>query len=165
MINLSDEKYKMINVKDPTEEKKVFIKEICIKHLDDYDADLSYLETKFDEDKQEIISSMRYTNEDIKTQGWAQIKCWIDEDQARLQEFYSGGLGCIGIKAKTLIYIPKGSDTYLMQEIASGGLWGIESDSDDQSIKEIEDSQLADLKDTLDQLGISYENIEVKQHD
>lgn len=160
---MSDNKFKMINVKNQTEEKKVFIKGICIiHHHHDYYSDLSDLKTEFDEDKQEIISSMQYTNEDIKTEGWEKVKSWIDEDNKRLQQFHSGEIHHIGITAETLIYIPKGYNAHLMQKITSGGLWGIESDSDESYFKEVEDDEIEDLCDTLDQLGISYKNIEVK---
>jgi hypothetical protein len=44
---------------------------------------------------------------------------------------------------------------YKIEKISSGGLWGIESDSDESYFKDIEQEQLADLKEYLKQLNVS----------
>jgi hypothetical protein len=42
-----------------------------------------------------------------------------------------------------------------MQEITSGGLWGVESDSDTAYLTEIETDELAELREQLHALGFS----------
>lgn len=55
----------------------------------------------------------------------------------------------IGIIAKAKIVVSGQSQT-----ISSGGLWGIESDSDDNFLQETVHKQLADLREQLLTLGI-----------
>ena len=57
----------------------------------------------------------------------------------------------IGIRACADVTFSDG----VRQSIYSGGLWGIESDSEESYLKEIESEELADLRQTLYELGFS----------
>jgi|SRR6185312_6164451 len=46
-----------------------------------------------------------------------------------------------------------------LQTITSGGLWGIESDSDADYLKSVEDEQLAELRNQLHAIGFSQRAI------
>lgn len=57
----------------------------------------------------------------------------------------------IGIRAESEIVVVDA----VCQIIASGGLWGIESDSDESYLKSVEDEELHMLRDILHTLGFS----------
>lgn len=104
---------------------------VTVKHLVDSDPDTSYLEQEGFED--------------------------------RLAEFRNDEFAFIGIMAEAELRIPQGSEPYpaIIQTITSGGLWGIESDSDKAYLAGIEQEQLAELRDQLKALGFSARAISV----
>ena len=75
---------------------------------------------------------------------------YVKQDYERMESLYRGDWSFIGIGAKAKITV---NDT--CQTITSGGLWGIESDSGDDYLKEEEQNQLADLRTQLYELGFS----------
>lgn len=56
----------------------------------------------------------------------------------------------IGVKAQAEIVIDE-----VCQKITSGGLWGIESDSEESYLKEVESEEMAELRGILYELGFS----------
>lgn len=88
-------------------------------------------------------------------------KAFYVADQKRKNKFYNGEVESLGISAKATIYLPficytgKGKEiNYKIQTISSGGLWGIESDSDKSYIKETAEQQLDELKRYLKMLNV-----------
>lgn len=83
------------------------------------------------------------------------------QDYARMESLNNGDFCFIGIRAEAEIRFPymtegRGGRTYYKTEpITSGGLWGIESDSDSEHFKSIEAEELADLKTELKAIGFS----------
>jgi hypothetical protein len=80
-----------------------------------------------------------------------------------MESLNNGNWCFIGIIAKAKIVTENGT----LQTIRSGGLWGIESDSDKSYIAEIEQEQLAELRKELTALGFgkraidyAYQNID-----
>lgn len=74
----------------------------------------------------------------------------------------------IGIRAEAEIGLPTGTyssaarggeEHVLCQTVTSGGLYGIESDSDAEYIKSVEDEELAALRQQLHALGFSQRAI------
>jgi len=75
----------------------------------------------------------------------------------------------IGIRADAEVSLPcnltmspkqrKETCSFITQRLASGGLWGIESDSDESYIAEIEQEQLAELRGQLHAIGFSQRAI------
>lgn len=66
-----------------------------------------------------------------------------------------------GCYAEAEIHIPAQQGGFsTIQRIRSGGLWGIESDSDDDYKHEIEQEQLANLKGQLEQLNVDTSNFD-----
>jgi len=76
------------------------------------------------------------------------------EDMRRLESFGDRWV-TIGIYAKARIVIGN-----VLQTIRSGGLWGIESDSDESYIESIEVEELADLITILAELGFAQEEMD-----
>jgi hypothetical protein len=77
-------------------------------------------------------------------------------DSERLKEYDAGQFCFIGIKVSTeiLTSLNEGKD-WLINTITSGGLWGIESDSDSTYLKEVEQEEMIELEKTLNGLGFS----------
>lgn len=76
-----------------------------------------------------------------------------DEFQDRLEAYNRGSFYYVGIKATAEIVIPVG-DLHILQTITSGGLWGIESDSGEEYIRETADEEIKQLYDILQQLNV-----------
>jgi len=74
-------------------------------------------------------------------------KCCL-QDYERMESLNRGNWCYLGIRAHAEIVIDG-----VMQDISSGGLWGIESDSDRAYLTEIDGGQLSELRDQLRALG------------
>ena len=75
---------------------------------------------------------------------------YTKQDYAHMESYNNGDWGFIGIRAEAEIVI--GS---VHQRITSGGLWGIESDSDESYLHSIEQDELTELRGILHELGFS----------
>jgi len=73
-----------------------------------------------------------------------------EQDYARMEALNNGQWEFIGIRACADVTIGN-----TRQSIYSGGLWGIESDSEASYLKEVESEELASLRETLYELGFS----------
>lgn len=89
------------------------------------------------------------------------------QDFNRMESLSNGHWNFIGIIAKAEIQL---ADSDIIQTIRSGGLWGIESDSGNEYIEQVEREQLEELAFELEKIGhgkraIEYaiKNKEVKQ--
>lgn len=71
-----------------------------------------------------------------------------EQDYQRMEALNNQQWYFIGIIAKARIVSPAG----VIQTIRSGGLWGIESDSDKSYIESVENEQLAELRAELESL-------------
>lgn len=100
----------------------------------------------------------RYFNppvENYKGSTDEEMRQYCQQDYQRMKGLNDGDWNFIGIKAYAEITIPINGDSRLCQEITSGGLWGIESDSEDSYLDEIGKEQLSELRDQLHALGFS----------
>lgn len=88
---------------------------------------------------------------------------YLEKGDERYRTFHAGLWDFMGVLAEAQIGVPQNfvkgskvdSGVYITQRISSGGLWGIESDSDKSHIASIEGEQLSELKDQLKALGFS----------
>lgn len=120
----------------------------CIELKREYDEapDLSYLD--------------QYANSiDPKEQEY------YKKDHERKND-YGDGWSMIGITAVATIYLPfevePGKVNYKIETITSGGLWGIEDDSGEDYLKEIEAAEIDDLKTWLNMLNVSFTGFDWK---
>jgi hypothetical protein len=136
------------------------INKIIINYIPDYDADLDWL-GKFSQEPGKFAvkhdgdrNSYPYFNaanvENIKE---------AKQNYKRIMEFENGSVQMLGIKATAEIYTSIGGGSWLINKVSSGGLWGIESDNDESSFKEIEANQIDELKDALIILGFTQAEI------
>ena len=133
-----------------------------IRVIDD-NPDLSYLKTSYSDYYGEDGSNwLRLSKEDkqkvIKKYGSLQDASivYMAQDEHRLQEYYEGKWHMLGISAEATVLIPAGSEppTYKIQKITSGGLWGIESDSNEEYLKQVEKEQVDELRGYLRILNV-----------
>lgn len=128
---------------------------IRVKWILDECPDTSYLETQLSEDGKTILSSMRYTQEELNEHPII-IKGYIDQDMARLAKFNSGELCAYGCMAEAEVSYPINDKGYRrIEHFTSGGLWGIESDSDNSYREEVANDELEDLKEHLSKFNIT----------
>ena len=137
------------------------IETIKIKQELDTDPDLSWLgtyakhpagpNTRDREERGECgRNEFRYFNcgDNYKGSSAEDMKKYCEQDYQRAEQFNSGYWWMIGIKAEAILYVEG-----VRQAVTSGGLWGIESDSDKKSLAEVGAEQLAELVTILKSLG------------
>jgi hypothetical protein len=74
------------------------------------------------------------------------------QDGKRLNAYNAGEWRMIYCKAFAIVSYPIGRGSRKLETITSGGLYGIESDSTKDYLKEVGQGQIADLRDHLKQL-------------
>ncbi len=96
----------------------------------------------------------RYFNgpvENYQGEDPADIRKYIRQDYDRMESLNRGDFSFIGIRAEADVQMPSG----IVQRITSGGLWGIESDSEEGYLETVQTEELAELKKELFALEIS----------
>ena len=80
---------------------------------------------------------------------------WLNEieDGKRLQAYYQGDWHMIGVQAKAYFLIPLDGH-HVVQTLSSPGLWGIESDSDEDYLDDVYAAECAQLSSMLATLGV-----------
>jgi hypothetical protein len=80
----------------------------------------------------------------------ADIVQYTKQDYTRMEAYNDNDWGFIGIQARAEIVLDE-----VCQTITSGGLWGIESDSEDSYFQEVEHEELTSLRGILHTMGFS----------
>lgn len=143
-------------------DNKVKIAKVWVEHVPDNDPDLSYIgEFSNTAGEHAIEHSMTYCNIGNREYRYfnpanAEHEKQAQEDYERMKA-YGNDWHMIGIRAHAELNIPHGS-SWIIQKISSPGLWGIESDV--SYFTEVENEELATLRDMLSQLGIELETID-----
>lgn len=78
----------------------------------------------------------------------------VEQDYERMEAYNRGGWCMMGVYAEAEISV-----IGVCQTIRSGGLWGIESDSEDSYFSEVGAEELNDLRNQLEALGFSRREI------
>lgn len=73
--------------------------------------------------------------------------------EERLAAYRADDFHFVGIRARCIVFIPHGKDK-IIHEVESPGLWGIESDSDDDHMAEVFLEECQVLADMLTELGV-----------
>jgi len=71
----------------------------------------------------------------------------------RLQQYRQGCFGFVGVRAAVELPIPYGADRILVT-IESPGLWGVESDSDEDYLDSVFQEECDTLTEILAELGV-----------
>lgn len=136
------------------------INKIVIEAIPDYDTDLSYL-GKFSDEAGEFAiehngerGSYAYFNAD-NVENMKQAK----QNYERVMQYDSGELQDYGVKAYAEIHTSDDGNSWLINKISSGGLWGLSSDGSKADFEDEAENQLSDLQDVLIQFGFSGKEI------
>ena len=80
------------------------------------------------------------------------------EFKDRLEQYKNGLFGFVGVYAEAELI----DSNNVVQSVHSGGIWGIEDDSDDRYMEEIKIEEIAELNQTLmKDYGFTEQEIEV----
>jgi hypothetical protein len=81
-----------------------------------------------------------------------EVRKYVRQDYDRMEGLNNQQWSYVGIRAEAQVQLtPEGP----IQEISSGGLWGIESDSERSYFAEVEQEELSELRKQLEALGFS----------
>ena len=83
------------------------------------------------------------------------------QDFKRMESLNRGHWFFMGIYVEAEVSYPIELGSRRLEWLKSGGLWGIESDSDESYIDEIDKEQLDDLKEHLEVFGVDVSNFEI----
>jgi hypothetical protein len=117
------------------------IDDLQIKWQADNDADLSYLE-QFELDSTDS-DERQYARQDR-------------ERLARYGEYWF----MEGCRAVARVSYAESNGSRRLEQMSSGGLWGIETDSDRAYLTSVENDELADLKAHLERFGVDVSNFD-----
>ena len=92
-------------------------------------------------------------------EGTEEYQKYGKQDYDRMEGLNAGHWWFIGIGAKAQVVTTK-TGAGVVQTITSGGLWGIESDSDNAYLRQVEDEQLTELVEELKRLGFGERQID-----
>jgi hypothetical protein len=160
--------------------EKPRIESITIEHIYDDNPDSSYLGKYSDQwqvgaikrynagwnEYKYFIPAISYKEhwKDLHKMGYSKGNCdylarsYNYQDYRRMERLNNGDWCYIGIRAKAEVSYPIFGNSHRLEHFTSGGLYGIESDSDNSYIKEIEQEQLDDLKEHLKTFNVSIRN-------
>jgi hypothetical protein len=121
-----------------------------------------------------VRNEYRYFNgpiENYKGESPKDIRKYVRQDYARMERLNAGDWCFIGIRAEAEYSVGESRSGYLAQTITSGGLWGIESDSNESYFAEVEQEELSNLRIQLAGIGFSkraiaaaFKNIEREEN-
>lgn len=84
----------------------------------------------------------------------------VQQDYERMEHLSADDWSFIGIKAVAEVSVSlDGGKTFKRDKLTSGGLWGIESDSDVAYLKSVEEEELAQLEDLLKAYGFGRSKV------
>jgi hypothetical protein len=75
------------------------------------------------------------------------------QDAERLAAYYAGAWEMTGVRAKVTMHVPIGGNSFAVYTLTSPGLWGVESDADENYLAEVYREQCAELAQAVWQMG------------
>lgn len=137
---------------------KAHIVKIAVKRFITYDDYPDWLADEVDSNGVVVKGGCFLEGEKLDKEDLRVIK----QNQKRLKEWENGEWFLMGIKAYAEIVTPTNSipRSWLKNTIYSGGLYGIESDSQEKYIKDEEDNQIYELKKVLVMFGFNKKVID-----
>lgn len=149
--------------------KKIKIEKIVINHVVDENPDLSYLGEYSDTPGKVCIDRQERGDLQRGEYRYFNLGCgdaeYIERDYERFESYNNQNWCMLGIFATAVVSYPAGKTNRRIETLSSSGLWGIESDSDENYITDMENEQLEDLKQHLKAFGVDvtdFANIEIE---
>lgn len=135
------------------------ISKIEIRHLFDETPDLSFFGQYSDQWQEGAIERENAGSREYKYFIPTNKEC-AQQDYERMEAYNNGHWNMMGVRAQAEIHTSSNSTDWLINRVSSGGLWGIESDSDKDYLETVAKEELSELKSTLSELGFSGTEIE-----
>ena len=177
---------KTATIEKAKKQSKPVIESITIKHMVDDNPDTSYLGEYTDKYVSGTLGCIERQNpgrneykyfvpmnsysqhrKDLQKMGYSRGNCdflarsYVYQDFRRFERLNRGDWFFMGIMVEATIKLDiTGQGNYRLETFTSGGLWGIESDSGNDYIKEIESDELNDLKNHLKQFNVNVKNFD-----
>lgn len=136
--------------------KRAKVVKIEVKRIVDEYPDISFLETTPEYHYGTDGSNWNHVSEEEKQKIIAQYGsilgacvAYAEQDKERLDAYNRGTWWMIGIKTIATVHILVNDNVIKTQTIDSGGILGIESDSDKSYLQEIGRNQIDEVKDYL----------------
>ena len=82
------------------------------------------------------------------------------QNYKRMEGLNNGDWFYTGVMAEAEVSYPIEGGSERIERFTSGGLWGIESDSSNDYIKQVSQGELADLKEHLKQFNVDLSNFD-----
>lgn len=89
-------------------------------------------------------------------------QAYMMQDYQRMEAYNRGDWGMVGLWAEAAVSYLTGAGGHRRETLRSGGLWGIESDSDKAYFAEVEQDELADLRRHLEAFGADTSDFDAK---
>lgn len=135
---------------------------ITVKQIDDGCPDLSYLGEYSERPQAGAID-----REAIGERGRNECRYFnpayperAQQDYDRMEAYHRGEWHCVGIRAEAEIQTSGDGRNWLCNRISSGGLWGLESDADDDYFDVVVEEELVTLRNALAELGFGAEELD-----
>lgn len=88
------------------------------------------------------------------------IAKYVEQDYQRMEKLARNDWCFMGCVVEAEVSYPLGNGSRRIERFTSGGLWGIESDSDARYIDSIELEQIKELSEHLEQFGVEWPEFE-----
>lgn len=79
----------------------------------------------------------------------------VEADYQQMERYNAGDWCMLGIKAVAEVVMTGN----VVQRVSSGGLWGVESDSEESYLQEVGDEELGTLREELESMGFTTRQI------
>lgn len=123
-----------------------------VKEMDEY-PDLSYLGEFSDTPEENAIDHRARSGERNALRYFNPATEYGELDYERMMAYKMGHWYMVHVAAKVTVKIPFG-DGYILHTVESPGLWGVESDSDDDYVHEIFKEESRTLEQMLTKMGM-----------
>ncbi|KKN24723.1 hypothetical protein LCGC14_0892260, partial [marine sediment metagenome] len=98
----------------------------------------------------------------------AENRKYAKQDYERMMAYERQGWCMVGVRAEAQTMVSlNGNNSWKLDKLTSGGLWGVESDASPADFQEIADEQLSELADILLAYGFSKQQVSraIKSHE
>lgn len=148
------------------------IEKIKIRVVDEENADLSYYGEYTDRPTSDLAIDRKERGDwergqyqyfdPARTEDGPQ---GVEQDYRRMEAFNRGDWHMVGIYAEATVLVPDGSGNFTIQEVRSGGLYGIESDVGMDYRQETARDEISNLVDQLEAFGLKKADVEKTEVD
>lgn len=91
----------------------------------------------------------------------AEREKYLEQDRERLAAYNRGDWYMTGVRVVAHVLVPIGGTSFRIFDMASAGVFGVESDADESYLADIERDEKASLIDDIKTMGVAFAALEV----